>query len=252
MSSTDRTSTTRTPRRTLATLGPIEQLRAGRLPRRLVQLFVGLTLYGISLGMFVRAELGLDPWDVLHVGLTHHTPLTFGQVVIAAGIAVLLLWWPLRQLPGLGTVANAVWIGVAADATLALLDRPDALATRFALLIGAVLVNGVATGMYIGAQLGPGPRDGLMTGLARRTGWSIRLVRTSIEVTVLALGWLLGGTVGLGTVLYAVAIGPLAQLFLPFFVVELPTPDSRADQAGKQAQDAQPATSCTERGGLPT
>lgn len=210
--------------RALAALTPREQLRAGRLPRRLVQLTVGLWLYGASMAMVIRGALGLDPWDVFHAGVMTHVGLSFGTVVIAVGALVLLLWIPLRQMPGLGTVANVVLIGVATDVTLAMLTAPDALLPRAALLVGGVVLNGLAGALYIGAQLGPGPRDGLMTGLARRTGRSIRLVRTSLEVTVLVAGFLLGGQVGLGTVLYAVAIGPLVQLFLPWTIVELDVP----------------------------
>jgi uncharacterized membrane protein YczE len=205
----------------LADLTPWQQLRAPRLPRRLVQLFVGLWLYGASMAMMVESQLGLDPWDVFHEGAAGGLPLTFGMVVILTGVGVLLLWLPLRQVPGLGTVANVVVIGVASDVTLALLERPEELATRTVLLVAGVVLNGLAGALYIGAQLGPGPRDGLMTGLVRRTGWSVRLVRTALEVTVLAVGFLLGGTVGLGTVLYALAIGPLLQLFLPRVVVPL-------------------------------
>lgn len=208
----------------LATLTPLQQLRAPRLPRRLAQLMVGLTLYGVSMGMMVESHLGLDPWDVFHYGVARWVPLSFGMVVIATGLVVLLLWVPLRQAPGLGTVANVVVIGVVSDLTLAALDRPDSLVTRTALLLGGVLLNGLAGALYIGAQLGPGPRDGLMTGLVRRTGWSVRVTRTSIEVAVLAIGFVLGGTVGAGTVLYAVAIGPLLQLFLPHTVVPLDRP----------------------------
>jgi uncharacterized membrane protein YczE len=173
------------------------------------------------MGMMVESHLGLDPWDVFHDGVATRLPLSFGMVVIVTGLVVLLLWIPMRQMPGLGTVANAVVIGLATDATLTLLPTPDALGTRSALLVGGVVLNGLAGALYIGAQLGPGPRDGLMTGLVRRTGLSVRLVRTSLEVTVLAIGFLLGGTVGLGTVLYALAIGPLLQLFLPHTVVAL-------------------------------
>ena len=205
----------------LSGLGPLAQLRAPRLPRRLVQLLVGLTIYGASMGMLVRSTLGLDPWDVFHEGVAKRTDLSFGGVVIVVGLAVLLLWIPLRQWPGLGTIANAIVIGVATDATLAVLDPPQALAPRIALLLGGIVLNGLAGALYIGAQLGPGPRDGLMTGLVRRTGWSVRLVRTSLEVTVLSIGFLLGGTVGIGTVLYALSIGPLLQLFLPWTVVPL-------------------------------
>ena len=205
----------------LSGLGPLAQLRAPRLPRRLVQLFVGLSLYGFSMGLLVRSTLGLDPWDVFHEGVAKRTDLSFGGVVIVVGLFVLLLWIPLRQWPGLGTIANAVVIGIATDVTLGLVDPPHALAPRAALLVAGIVLNGLAGALYIGAQLGPGPRDGLMTGLVRRTGWSVRLVRTSLEVTVLVIGFLLGGTVGLGTVLYAVSIGPLLQLFLPWVVVPL-------------------------------
>jgi uncharacterized membrane protein YczE len=205
----------------LANLTPRQQLQAPRLPRRLVQLAVGLVLYGVSMAMMLRSYLGLMPWDVFHYGVARWIPLSFGGVVIVTGAAVLLLWLPLRQAPGLGTVANVVVIGVASDATLALLDRPDALVWRIVLVVGGVLLNGFACALYIGAQLGPGPRDGLMTGLVRRTGWSVRLVRTSLEVVVVALGFLLGGTVGLGTALYAVGVGPVIQLFLARCIVPL-------------------------------
>ena len=209
---------TRTP---LANLTPLQQLHAPRLPRRLTQLAFGLLLYGASMGMMIEATLGLDPWDVLHAGLAEQTGWSFGTIVIVVGFAVLLLWIPLRQMPGLGTVANAVVIGVATDATLALIGPPDALAARLAMLLGGVVLNGLAGALYIGSQLGPGPRDGLMTGLVRRTGLSVRLVRTSLEVLVLAVGWLLGGAVGLGTVVYALAIGPLVHTMLPWCTVDL-------------------------------
>ncbi len=205
----------------LANLTPWQQLRAPRMGRRTAQLALGLWLYGASMAMMVESHLGLDPWDVLHDGISKRLPLSFGTVVIVTGALVLLLWVPLRQLPGLGTVANVVVIGLATDATLAALHEPAGLAARGALLAAGIVLNGVAGGLYIGAQLGPGPRDGLMTGLVRRTGWSVRTVRTSIEVGVLAFGFLLGGTVGIGTVAYALMIGPLVQLFLPRFVVPL-------------------------------
>jgi uncharacterized membrane protein YczE len=205
----------------LQNLTPLQQLRAGRLPRRVTQLLLGLTLYGVSMAMMIRSTLGLDPWDVFHAGLVNHVPLTFGQMTIVVGALVLLLWVPLRQWPGLGTVANVIVIGLAADAGLALIPAPESLWARVPLLLSGLVLNGVAGGLYIGSQLGPGPRDGLMTGFARRTGLSIRLVRTTIEVVVLAVGWLLGGPVGLGTVLYAVSIGPLVQFFLPRLTIEL-------------------------------
>ena len=208
-------------RTNLLSLTPAEQLRAGRLPRRLTQLMVGLTLYGVAMAMMVRATLGLDPWDVLHVGLVELTGLSMGTLVIIVGFAVLLLWIPLRQWPGLGTVANAIWIGVATDVGLSLISAPDWLWARTALMLSAIVINAIGGALYIGSQLGPGPRDGLMTGLHARTGLSLRLVRTSLELTVLAVGWLLGGVVGVGTVLYAVLIGPLVQLFLPWCTVRL-------------------------------
>ncbi len=212
---------TQTP---LANLGPAEQLRAGRMPRRLVQLLVGLWLYGVSMGLMIRSGLGQVPWDVLHYGLALHLPLSIGQVVVVASFVVLLLWIPLRQAPGLGTVLNAVLIGVALDVTLAMVTAPSAVAIRIAFMVVGILGNALATALYIGAQLGPGPRDGLMTGWSRRTGWSLRLVRTSLEVIVVAVGWLLGGVLGIGTVLYAIAIGPLTQHLLPLFTVPLEEP----------------------------
>ena len=207
--------------RPLAALNPIEQLKAGQLPRRLVQLYVGLTLYGASMGLMIQGNLGLDPWDVLHSGIIKHVDVSFGTVVIAMSFVVLLAWIPLRQWPGLGTISNAIVIGLVTDLTLSTVDRPDELWLRIVFMLAGIVVNALAGALYIGAQLGPGPRDGLMTGLVRRTGRSVRLVRTTIEVTVLAVGWLLGGVVGLGTVAYALAIGPLVHLLLPLFTVKL-------------------------------
>ena len=208
----------------LADLGPLAQLRAGRLPRRLIQLYVGLVLYGASLAFMVRADLGLAPWDVLHSGLIRHVPLTLGQAVIVMSFVVLLLWIPLRERPGLGTISNATVIGLSADGTLAVLDHPHAPAAEIALMLGGILLCGFATALYIGAQLGRGPRDGLMTGLARRTGLSIRLVRTGLEVSVVLIGLALGGVLGIGTVLFALTIGPIAQALMPLFVIDL-TPE---------------------------
>ena len=217
-------STTSAPRLrpALVDLGPLAQLRAGRLSRRVPQLLVGLTLYGASLAMMVRGALGLAPWDVLHSGFIRHVPMSIGQAVVLFSFLVLLLWIPLREKPGIGTVANAVLVGLAADATLAVLAEPDSLALRLALMAGGLVLNGLATALYIGSQFGRGPRDGLMTGLARRTGLSLRLVRTGLEVTVVVIGLLLGGALGVGTVLYALAIGPLAQHMLPWCTVDLP------------------------------
>jgi uncharacterized membrane protein YczE len=201
----------------LTDLGPVAQLRAGRLGRRLTQLYIGLVLYGVSLAMMVRADLGLAPWDVLHSGLAGLVPLTMGQVIVVLSFVVLLLWIPLREVPGLGTVSNAVVIGLALDATLGLLDAPGPLWARTALLVGGVLLNGLATALYIGSQFGRGPRDGLMTGLHRRTGLSLRVVRTAIELTAVAVGFALGGRVGIGTLAFALLIGPLVQASVGVF-----------------------------------
>lgn len=192
----------------------------GRLGRRLVQLYAGLVLYGVSMALMIESNLGLNPWDVFHQGLSRRTGLSIGTVTILVGAVVLLLWIPLRQRPGLGTVSNVVVIGLAVDVALALLPTVAPLAGRIGFLTIGILFNGIATGLYLGARLGPGPRDGLMTGIvARRPGRSIRVVRTGIELTVLAVGWLLGGKVGVGTVAYALAIGPLAHVFIPIFTV---------------------------------
>jgi uncharacterized membrane protein YczE len=194
---------------------PVPSLRGRRLPRRLTQLYAGLALYGASMALIIRSALGNMPWDVLHQGLAGRMDWSIGAVSILVGALVLLAWIPLRQRPGLGTVSNVVVIGLAVDATLAVVPAPSALPLRVGLLLAGVLLNAVATAAYIGVHLGPGPRDGLMTGLVRRTGGSVRLVRTSIEVAVVVTGWLLGGVLGLGTVLYALAIGPLVQVLLP-------------------------------------
>ena len=191
----------------------------GHLTRRLVQLYAGLALYGASSALLVESGLGLEPWNVLHQGLAELTGLTIGVVSIVVGAAVLLLWIPLRQRPGLGTVSNVFVVGLAMDGTLALVPDSHQPAVRVALLVAGIVLNGAATGLYISAAFGPGPRDGLMTGLHRRTGRSIRLMRTAIEVAVVVTGFLLGGTIGVGTLLYAVSIGPLAQVFLRIFAV---------------------------------
>ncbi len=186
--------------------------------RRLVQLYTGLALYGLGTALQVASGLGNDPWDVLHQGLARQTGLSIGTWIIVTGAVVLTLWIPLRQRPGIGTVSNVALIGLFCDLFLWLLPHPGAWELRWTYLIVAVLVGGFATGCYIGAGLGSGPRDGLTTGLAAR-GRSIRVVRTAIEVTVLVAGWLLGGTVGLGTLLYAVAIGPLSHISIPLMTI---------------------------------
>ena len=197
------------------------------MPRRLIQLFTGLVLYGISDSMLLLAGLGVDPWDVLHQGLARRTGVPVGTWAIIVGVVVLLLWIPLRQRPGIGTLCNVVVVGAVIDAVLATISPPHSLPVQAAVMVSGVVLNGVATGLYIGAGLGPGPRDGLMTGFAAR-GHSLRLVRTCIEITVLAAGWLLGGTVGVGTVVYAVCIGPLAHVFVPLFSRPRPGKAARA------------------------
>ncbi|WP_293682531.1 hypothetical protein [uncultured Phenylobacterium sp.] len=187
---------------------------------RLAQLFLGLGLFGVSIGLMVRAGLGLGPWSVFHQGLADQLGLSIGLVTNAVGALTLLLWIPLRQRPGIGTVANVLVIGTVADLTLWIVPPLEGLPLRTGLLLFAIALNGVAGGMYIGAGLGPGPRDGLMTGIVRLTGWRVAPVRTGIELTALAFGWLLGGTVGLGTVIFAFAVGPLVGLFLPVFDAE--------------------------------
>ena len=219
-------------RRQLANLGPVDQLRAGRLTRRLVQLVVGLFIFGASMALIIRAGLGVIPWDVLHTGLIRHFPTSFGTMTILVSFATLLIWIPLRQRPGLGTVANAVLVGLAADLTLAVVPPVEPLPLRVPLLLTGITLNALATALYVGAQLGPGPRDGLMTGLARVTGRSIRLVRTTIEVVVVLVGFALGGVVGLGTVLFAMAIGPLTQMLLPWCTVRLETVPAASDTRG--------------------
>ncbi|MEU7056689.1 hypothetical protein [Streptomyces sp. NPDC046197] len=190
------------------------------------QLYGGLALYGGSSALLVKAGLGLEPWNVLHQGLAELTGLSMGVVLTIVGAGVLLLWVPLRQRPGLGTVSNVLVIGFAMDAALGALPEPRSLAVRIPLLVSGIVLNGLATGLYIAADFGPGPRDGLMTGLHRRTGRSIRLIRTAVEVAVVATGFALGGTVGVGTIAYALAIGPLAQLFLRAFAA--PTASGRS------------------------
>lgn len=206
--------------------------RSPQLPLRLTQLAIGLVLYGASIGLMVRAGLGLDAWDVFHQGLAIRTGLSLGTIVIIISAAVLLLWIPLRQMPGFGTLANALAVGLVADLTLEIVHAPRGLAMRALILIAGIGLNGIATGLYIGAGLGPGPRDGLMTGWARRTGRSIRSVRTVIEIAVLIAGWVLGGSVGVGTVAYAISIGPLSQHFIARFSVPKLQPQTHVETEG--------------------
>jgi uncharacterized membrane protein YczE len=192
------------------------------LPRRLVQLYAGLGAYGASMALLVRSSLGVMPWDVLHQGLARRLGLSLGTMTIVVGVLVLLCWVPLRQRPGLGTVSNVLVIGVVVDAVLRVLPAPGPMWARVGFVAAGIVLNAVATALYLGARLGPGPRDGLMTGLVKRTGGSVRVVRTAIEVGVVLTGWLLGGTLGVATVLYAVAIGPLVHALLPPLTVPAP------------------------------
>nr|WP_221443062.1 hypothetical protein [Nocardiopsis algeriensis] len=196
-------------------------------PRRLVQLYTGLVLYGLSGALLVDSDLGTMPWDVLHQGLSLRVGLSIGTWSILVGAALMLLWIPLRQKPGLGTLSNVVVVGTTVDLFLWLLPGSDSLAVRVLQLVLGTVVCAVATGCYIGAGLGPGPRDGLMTGLAAR-GMSVRLARTSLEAAVVATGFLLGGTVGVGTLVFALSIGPLTQVFLPLLRMPEQTPETSA------------------------
>jgi uncharacterized membrane protein YczE len=212
--------------------------------RRLVQLFTGLILYGVSMACMVESGLGLNPWDVLHQGLSKVTGISFGWVVILLGIPIMLVWIPLRQRPGVGTLANLVVIGLVVDRALALLPSGGTMPARIGYLVGGILLNAVATALYIGSRLGPGPRDGLMTGIvARFPRLSIRVVRTVLEVTVLGVGFLLGGTAGIGTVAYALAIGPLVHLLLPILTVrETPSADDETLSVDEETLSADDET----------
>lgn len=190
-----------------------------RMPRRLVQLSVGLALFGIGISLILQSHLGAASWDVLTQGLSRQLPLSFGTITIITSAIVLLCWIPLRQRVGVGTVLNAVLIGVFADVGLAVVPAPDEIWIRLIMLAAGVVLVGLGSGIYLGGGLGSGPRDGLMIGLHELTGWPIWIVRTALEVTVVAVGWLLGGTVGIGTVAFALFIGPLCQLFLPMFEI---------------------------------
>lgn len=241
---------------TLAHLAHPRSLRGRRLPRRMVQLYAGLVLYAVSMALLLRSTLGNMPWDVLHQGLAERTGWSIGRITIVVGVLVLLSWVPLRQRPGLGTVSNVVVIGLVVDGALAAVPAPSALPWRVTLLVAGLLLNALATAAYIGVDLGPGPRDGLMTGLVRRTGGSVRLVRTSIEVAVVLTGWALGGTLGIGTVLYAIAIGPLVQLLLPWVSITSPVgagghpdaPDREVRPVSPPDRPTRPADALPPRG----
>lgn len=207
---------------TITNLTPRQQLSSGRVPLRLLNLFIGLTLYALAMALIIRAQLGVDPWDVFHLGLANYLPFSLGVIVILTAALVLLAWIPLKQWPGLGTIANALYLGVALDFFLWVLPEVQGLNWQILVFAVAIMINGLGGAMYIGSHFGAGPRDGLMTGLHLRTGASIRLVRTLLELSVLGLGWLLGGPVGVGTVAYALLIGPATQLFFRWSIIKLP------------------------------
>ncbi|MGW5932379.1 membrane protein YczE [Streptomyces anulatus] len=219
---------------------PLTYLPFGEHPRRRIpQLFIGLALYGFSLSLMVRASLGVNPWSVLYEGLEHHTPLSFGMLTAVTGFLVLLLWIPLKQRPTFGTAANVLVLACSSDLGLLLIPQQLGFPARVGLLVGGVLLNGLSVAVYVGARFGPGPRDGLMTGASAATGRSIRFVRTLIEIAVLAVGWLLGGTVGVGTVLYALAVGTTTQFFMPRFAYRS-TAEHAAEATLKPAMPAPP------------
>ncbi len=217
------------------------------LPRRLIQLYVGLVLFGVSVGMLILSTLGNAPWDVLHQGLARHSSLGTGTWSVIVSVFVLLLWIPLRERPGLGTISNAIVVGVVLQVMLDTLGEPDGLVARYALLLGGVALCAVSSGMYIGAHFGAGPRDGLMTGLGRR-GLPIGPTRTAIELAVLVSGWALGGTVGIGTVVYAFGIGPLVAIALPHFQMAPPGAPPRRAPAGPPRSRTAPWSASRPRG----
>jgi uncharacterized membrane protein YczE len=231
------------------------------LTRRIVQLLIGLFLYGIAISMMVRAGIGVSPWDVLAQGLSLKSGIPFGLITNIVGLVVLLFWIPLRQRPGLGTVLNVLLIGPAAQLGLWLIPQQTEPWVQVVLFTGGLLLLAVATGLYIGPRLGPGPRDGLMTGLHARTGWPIWSVRTGIEISVLIIGWILGGNVGIGTLAFALLIGPLCSLTLPLFAIRLPqavtanaverAPGERAPELERELEgSAEQATQYDLREGL--
>lgn len=217
------------------------------MTRRVTQLLIGLFLYGIAIAMMLRAGLGATPWDVLSQGTSLQTGIGFGTVTVLISGVVLLLWIPIRQRPGVGTLLNALLVGPSADVGLLFIETPDALILQILLFAGGLCLLAIATGLYIGARFGPGPRDGLMTGIHRRTGWPIWLVRTGIEGSVLLIGWFLGGVVGFGTLAFALLIGPMVGVTIPWLAI----PENRADAtAGAPAGTAPGASPVT--GGVPT
>jgi uncharacterized membrane protein YczE len=203
-----------------------------------VQLLIGLFLYGVGIAFLVRSDLGAAPWDVLTLGIEQRVPLSFGTISVIVSFVVLLMWIPLRQMPGVGTLANALLIGPFVDLAFLVIPESQHLGVQIVFMFVGIVVIGLATGLYIGSRFGPGPRDGLMTGLHRVTGRPIWTVRTVIEATVVILGWLLGGIVGIGTVAFALMIGPICQYFMRIFYIRLPA-DSMADENDASAQETE-------------
>ncbi|MEO6207150.1 MAG: hypothetical protein ABIP77_04270 [Candidatus Limnocylindrales bacterium] len=199
--------------------GMRDRIGLGDAAPLLPRLIVGLLCFGLGIGLMVESGLGLGPWEALHQGVARQVGLEIGTVSVLLGIPILVLWWPLGERPGIGTLLNVVLIGTSTNVTIAIVPTPpvDALALRVALMAVGILAIGFGSGIYLSTDLGAGPRDGLMTGLHHRFGWSIRNARAVVELTVLGIGWALGGTVGLGTVVFAVGIGPLVQLALRVF-----------------------------------
>jgi uncharacterized membrane protein YczE len=230
------------------------------LARRIAQLLIGLVLYGIAIALMLRGAIGVEPWTVFSQGVARHLPLSIGALTVVIGALVLLAWIPLKQRPGIGTVANVLILGPAIDLGLLMVPPVEPLLPRIAIFAGGLLLLAVASGLYIGARFGPGPRDGLMTGLVARTGRPIWMIRTGLEVSVLAIGWLLGGTVGLGTVAFAVLIGPLCNITIPLLRVPEPTGTAAAgapdglDGAGAphDARLASPRPVTTTASAVPT
>ncbi|MDX2381700.1 MAG: hypothetical protein QNM02_18305 [Acidimicrobiia bacterium] len=205
-----------------------------RAIERLARCIFGLALFGVGVALLIRSDLGAAPWDVFHTGVSELTGIPVGTVLILTGLVLLLLWIPLREQPGTGTILNAIEIGLVVDLVLPLLPQTDQLALRCAMVVGGVLLIAVGSGFYIGAGLGPGPRDGLMTGIARR-GPSIKVARTGIEVTVLVIGVMLGGAIGVGTAVFALSIGPLVERILPSLTMTEPAATGVA--AGRPRKD---------------
>ena len=211
--------------------------RFDRPAERAVRLLAGLVLFGLAMALLLESGTGLDPWNVFHQGVSEHTGITIGQVTVLSSLALLALWVPLRQRPGIGTVANALIVGPVVDLGIAWIPTAHALAEQVAFMVTAILAAAIATGLYVGAGWGPGPRDGLMTGLAAR-GIPIGAARAGIELTVLVAGWLLGGTVGLGTVAFALAIGPLVHRTLPWLSMDETAPSRRVGHRRRAAASA--------------